>query len=68
MYESLDTSEPISPSCFTDRDRRWLVHIFAALQQHSRDELKYDSIPFHDLSALVDRDGSGACGRMSMPS
>lgn len=35
-------------SDLSDRDRRWLVHIFAALQQGIQDELECDSIPFHD--------------------
>jgi hypothetical protein len=40
----------------TDRDRRWLVHIFAALQQHIQDELEHDGIPFHDDSIYDDHD------------
>jgi hypothetical protein len=40
----------------TDRDKRWLVHVFAALRNGIDDELDYDSIPFHDASLVVDQD------------
>jgi hypothetical protein len=38
----------------TDHDRRWLVHVFAALREGIRDELKYEEIPFHDDSLVED--------------
>jgi hypothetical protein len=34
-----------SPTDFSDRDRRWLVHIFAALCNGIQDELECDGIP-----------------------
>jgi hypothetical protein len=40
----------------TDHDRRWVVHIFAALREGITDEIEYEEIAYHDESALDDRD------------
>jgi hypothetical protein len=47
-------SDTTTVADLTDHERRWLVHIFAALQEHIQDELEHDSIPYHDASLLAD--------------
>src|SRR5262245_53748467 len=56
MSASFNRSDALAPASFTDRDRRWLVHVFAALQQGIQDELEHDSLLFHDASLFADSD------------
>jgi hypothetical protein len=48
------TSDPLPT--LTDHDRRWMVHVFAALREGIRDELKLEELPFHDDSLVDDWD------------
>jgi hypothetical protein len=42
------------PNDFSDHDRRWLVHVFAALTNHIDDELSCKDIPYYDENAYDD--------------
>ena len=51
--------DPVPLTDLTDRDRRWLVHIFRALQNHIQDELECPEIRFHDTDVLTNHDRFG---------
>ena len=45
-----------NPTMLTDADRRWMVHILAALREHIHDEFEVETLPYHDPATLEDRD------------
>jgi hypothetical protein len=56
-YErTITMTQPDILSDLTDHDRRWLVHIFAALTNGIQDEIEYDAIAYHDESIYDDRE------------
>ena len=46
----------LSPTQFSDRDRRWLVHIIAALHNLVEDEIELEEHAYHDPHIWQDPD------------
>ena len=47
---------PITVEDLTDQERRWMVQIFGALQNHIQDELEYEEILHHDPTIVDDHE------------
>jgi len=50
---------PLTIEDFPDRDRRWLVHIFATLQNHIQDEMECPENHWHDTDLYTNQERFG---------